>query len=53
MPIFFGEIHQPFETKKLKEKKKKLHTTFKEDNLKIGIHTNNFSGGPVKSGAIL
>jgi hypothetical protein len=51
MQIFFGEIHQPSETKK--KKKKQLQTTLKEDNLKIGIYTNNFSGGSVKSGAIL
>ncbi len=39
--MFFGEIHQPFETKKLRKKKKKkkkekkMHTTLKEDNLKL------------------
>jgi hypothetical protein len=54
MKIFLGEIHQPFETKKLEKKKKKNCTLLlKEDNLKIGIHTNIFSGGPVKSDAIL
>jgi hypothetical protein len=52
MQIFFGEIHQPLETPK-KKKKQQLQTTLKEDNLKIGIHTNNFSGGSVKFGAIL
>lgn len=58
MQFFWGEIHQPFETKKLRQKKKKRKKEktahyFKRRQSKIGIHTNNFSGGPVKSGAIL
>ncbi len=35
MKIFLGEIHQPFETKKLEKKKEKqLHTTFKRGQSK-------------------